>query len=69
MTQMCDEAWILFIGTLKLSCVMLFCALLLLIFPHCAYEEIMLASSLSEAPQGLLLCAIILSALIDERHG
>lgn len=69
MTHMCDEAWIIFIGTLRLSCVMLFCAFLLLISPRCGYEEVMLSAALGETPQGLLMIALIASALLDERHG
>ena len=69
MSRMCDEAWVIFMGTLKLSCAMLFCAWLLLISPRCGYEETMLSAALSETPQGLLLIALIASALIDERHG
>ena len=69
MTRMCDEAWALFIGTLRLSCAMLFCAWLLLLPPQSGYEQIMLSAALSETPQGLLLIALIASALIDERHG
>lgn len=69
MTQMCKESWCLFMGTIKLSCVMLFCAFLLLIGPDRTYDHVKLAASLAETPQGLLLIAILSSALIDERHG
>lgn len=69
MTHMCKESWCLFMGTLKLSCVMLFCAFLLLIGPERTYDHIKLAASLAETPQGLLLIAILSSALIDERRG
>ena len=68
MSRMCDEAWYIMIGTLRLSCVMLLCAFMLLLHPQGAYEEMMLAAALSETPQGLLLIAVILAALIDERH-
>jgi len=69
MASMCDEAWYIWIGTLKLSCAMLLCAYLLLIWPQCGYDEIMLASALAETPQGLLLIAILASALLEDRHG
>ena len=69
MSTMCDEAWYILMGTLKLSCAMLFCAYLLLIWPQCGYDEIMLASALAETPQGLLLIAILASALLEDRHG
>ena len=69
MSTMCDEAWYILMGTLKLSCAMLFCAYLLLIWPQSGYDEIMLASALAETPQGLLLIAILASALLEDRHG
>ncbi len=69
MSTMCDEAWYILMGTLKLSCAMLLCAYLLLIWPQCGYDEIMLASALAETPQGLLLIAILASALLEDRHG
>ena len=69
MASMCDEAWYIFMGTLKLSCVMLFCAFILTIWPQSGYEEFMLASALAETPQGLLLIAILASVLLEDRHG
>ena len=66
---MCDESWYIFMGTLKLSCVMLLCAFMLLISPQCGYENTMLAAALAETPQGLLMVALIASALLEERHG
>lgn len=69
MSQMCDEAWYIFMGTLKLSCAMLFCAFILLISPGCGYNEIMLSAALSETPQGLLLIALLASVLLEDRHG
>ena len=69
MTAMCGESWYIFMGTLKLSCAMLFCAFLLVIWPDSGYDEIMLASALAETPQGLLLIAILASGLLEERHG
>ena len=68
MSNMCDEAWYIFMGTLKLSCAMLFCAFLLLIAPECGYEQTMLAAALAETPQGLGLIALIASALLEERR-
>ena len=69
MSRMCDEAWYIFMGTLKLSCAMLLCAFMLLISPQCGYENTMLAAALAETPQGLLMVALIASALLEERHG
>lgn len=68
MTQMCDEAWYIFMGTLKLSCAMLLCAFVLLVSPHCGYEQTMLAAALAETPQGLGLVALIASVLLEERR-
>jgi hypothetical protein len=59
MSRMCDEAWYIFMGTLKLSCAMLVCAFMLLASPDCGYEKTMLASALAETPQGLLMIALI----------
>ncbi len=69
MSHMCDEAWYIFMGTLKLSCAMLLCAFMLLVSPQCGYEKTMLAAALAETPQGLLIVALIASALLEERHG
>ena len=69
MSRMCDEAWYIFMGTLKLGCAMLLCAFMLLVSPQCGYENTMLAAALAETPQGLLLVAFIASALLEDRHG
>lgn len=69
MSRMCDEAWYIFMGTLKLSCAMLLCAFILLVSPACGYDNTMLASALAETPQWLLMIALIASALLEDRHG
>ena len=69
MSRMCDEAWYIFMGTLKLSCAMLLCAFMLLVSPNAGYENMMLAAALAETPQGLLMIALIASALLEDRHG
>ena len=69
MSRMCDASWYILMGTLKLSCVMLLCAFMLLTGPRDDYETLMLASALAETPQGLLMVALILSALLEDRHG
>lgn len=69
MSMMCDEAWYIFIGTLKLSCVMLFCAFMLLSDNDPSYGNMMLASALYETPQGLMFVSLLLSVFIEERHG
>ncbi len=68
-SRMCGEAWYIWMGTLKLSCAMLFCAFMLLTPPQPGYENTMLAAALAETPQGLLLLALIASALLEDRHG
>ena len=47
----------------------LVCAFMLLVSPQCGYDSTMLAAALAEAPQGLLIVALIASALLEERHG
>ena len=69
MSRMCDEAWYIFMGTLKLCCAMLLCAFMLLVSPECGYEMTMLAAALAETPQGLMMIALIASALLQEKHG
>ena len=69
MSRMCDEAWYIFMGTLKLSCAMLLCSFMLLVSPRCGYDGTMLAAALAETPQGLLMLAFIASALLEDRHG
>ena len=69
MARMCDEAWYIWMGTLKLSCAMLLCAFILLASPQTGYERTMLAAALAETPQGLLTVAFIASALLEDRHG
>ncbi len=69
MSRMCAEAWYIWMGTLKLTCAMLLCAFMLLTAPQQGYENMMLAAALAETPQGLLLVALIASALLEERHG
>ena len=69
MSRMCPEAWYIWMGTLKLSCAMLLCAFMLLSAPQSGFENTMLAAALAETPQGLLLVALIASALLEERHG
>jgi hypothetical protein len=69
MSRMCDEAWYIWMGTLKLSCAMLLCAFMLLCAPQPGFENTMLAAAFAETPQGLLLVALIASAFLEERHG
>ena len=45
----------------------LLCAFMLLT-ADAGYEQIKLAAALSETPQGLLLIALIASALLDEKR-
>ena len=69
MSVMCEESWYILMGTIKLSCSMLLCAFMLLTAPQIEYENAMLAAALAETPQGLLMVALIASALLEDRHG
>lgn len=64
------EAWSILIGTLRLSCTMLFCAFVLMIDlqqPTMATLPIWRgALEYASFPAILLLCAVIASALVDE---
>ena len=65
---MCPAAWAIFIHTLRLSCLLLFLSVALLIKTDAVfdYSDHMLAVGLYETPQALLLIASIGSAIIDE---
>ena len=69
MLCMSDAAWYIFIRSIQLSCVMLFCSFLLLL----SYDgslmqraQYMTAMALYEGPQGLLLGGLILSVFAEE---
>lgn len=72
MTNMCPDAWYIFIRTLQLCCFLLLCAVVLLI--KCegkmtgVYELYMTARSLNETSQALLLIAVLFSVFIEDFH-
>ena len=72
MLRMCPDAWYIFIRTLQLCCLLLFCAFMLLLewngnmTEH--YTLYMTAMSLVEIGQSLLLIAGILSICIEDLH-
>lgn len=69
MLQMSDPAWFIFLRSLQLSCVMLFCSFLLLLEPGSvvqSYPRYITALALYETPQGILLLGLILSACLEE---
>ena len=71
MLCMCDPAWYIFIRCIQLSCVMLFCAFMLLLStadPVKNYPQYMTALSLYETPQGILLLGIIFSVCLEDLH-
>lgn len=70
MLCMSDAAWYIFIRCIQLSCVMLFCAFMLLL--NCdgsllmQRQQYMTAMALYETPQGILLGGLILSVCAEE---
>lgn len=73
MTDMCPEAWYIFIRTVQLCCFLLFCAFMLLLkwdgSMHAGYELYMTAKALNETAQALLLIAVLFSVFIEDRQG
>ena len=64
-----DAAWYIFIRSLQLSCVMLFCSFMLLLSCDGSVmqrAQYMTAIALYEGPQGLLLGGLILSVFAEE---
>ena len=69
MLCMSDAAWYIFIRSIQLSCVMLFCSFLLLLSCDGSLmqrSQYMTAMALYEGPQGLLLGGLILSIFAEE---
>ena len=69
MLCMSDAAWYIFIRSIQLSCVMLFCSFLLLLSCDGSLmqrTQYMTAIALYEGPQGLLLGGLILSVFAEE---
>ena len=72
MLSMCPDAWYIFIRTIQLGCMLLFCAFMLLLkWNGCmmeGYDLYMTAMALEETCQALLLIAVILSVCIEDCH-
>lgn len=70
MLSMCPDAWYIFIRSIQLCCLLLFCALALLIkwdsSMFSGYEPYMTAMALCETVQALLLTAVIVSVCIED---
>ena len=69
MLCMSDAAWYIFIRSIQLSCVMLFCSFLLLLSCDGSLmqrSQYMTAMALYEGPKGLLLGGLILSVFAEE---
>ena len=69
MLCMSDAAWYIFIRSIQLSCVMLFCSFLLLLSCDGSLmqrAQYMTAMALYEGPQGMLLGGLILSVFAEE---
>ena len=71
MLQMCEPAWFIFLRSLQLSCLMLFCCLMLLwdlptdaVRAHAQY---ILAMAMLESPQGLLLIGLLASVILEDQ--
>ena len=72
MLDMCPSAWYIFIRSIQLSCFMLLCAAALI---YAAgdnllenYRMYMCGISLFESTQAILIVAVILSVIIEDRH-
>lgn len=72
MLRMCPEAWYIFMLSVKLTVLLLFCAFVLLL--ECGgsiyekYELYMTATSLFETGQALLLIGVLFSVCIEDIH-
>lgn len=70
MLSMCPDAWYIFIRSVQLCCLLLFCAFMLLLewdgSMTNGYDLYMTAMGLMETGQGLLLIAGILSVCIED---
>lgn len=68
--DMCDFSWKLLVRTLQLSCVMLFCAFVLLMDAGAMtpqnYSTYLLANELFRLPQGLLIISVLGGAVIED---
>ncbi|HBR08856.1 MAG TPA: hypothetical protein DD735_08200 [Clostridiales bacterium] len=68
--SMCDLSWEILIRALLISCVMLFCAFVLLVdaggMTQKTYTTYLLADELYRLPQGLLLLAVLGGAIIED---
>ncbi len=71
MLRMSEPAWYIFLRSLQLSCLMLFCAFLLSLEPGGlvrGFAQRMTALALFEAPQGILLLGLLLSVFLEDAY-
>ena len=72
MLCMCEPSWELLIRGLQLSCVLLFCAFLLLVdagsFTVASCDTYFLAQELLTLPQAILLVVMLAGVIIEERR-
>ena len=70
MLAMCPDAWYIFIRTMQLCVVLLFCSVMLLLEWNGSmldnYALYMTARSLNETSQALLLIAVLFSVFIED---
>ena len=67
--QMCPVAWEYLIRSLQLSCLLLFCALLLLAQSKGQHDLQLQAAAFQESTQVCLLLAVIIPACLDDVLG
>ncbi len=67
MTQMCRPAWIVFLSSLQLCCLLLTASLLLYagLFPDAPRS---LAAALYELPEAILLIGVLISVCIEDAY-
>ncbi len=71
LASMCDAAFFVLLGTLRVSCAMLLCSFSLLVhigeLTPANYNLYRTAVELAVSPAGLLLLAVIVSVIMEEK--
>lgn len=72
MCAMCPEAWYIFIRSIQLCCLLLLCAVALLVADKSMADQgqklLLTATSLNETAQASLLIAVVFSVIIEDVH-
>ena len=66
MLSMSENAWFFFIRSLQMSCVLLFCAWMLLLPENMPYSIYQTAMEMAEMPKVILLIGLILSVCVED---